>query len=152
MKAIILYDALSTGGSTDRIIDAIGERLVHYGFYVEKAKTPPFADYSFLEEFDLVLIGSPIYNLALSPGLSQTLDKSNLLQSMKGKDIATFLICGGPELTAAFLYMPQLTLRLFGLNIVAQKIFGLAEKNNPESPLKFADEIASKTIMLQKTS
>lgn len=56
MKAIILYDALSTGGSTDRIIDSIGEHLVKNGFYVEKAKTPPRADYSFLEEFDLVLL------------------------------------------------------------------------------------------------
>jgi flavorubredoxin len=152
MKAIILYDALSTGGSTDRIIDAIGEYLVKNGFYVEKAKTPPRADYSFLEEFDLVLLGSPIYNLQLSPNLSGALNRSNLLKMLAGKKVATFIICGGPELSAAFLYMPQLKLRLLRSEIIAEKIFGLTEKNNPQSPIDFADEILKKMAIPQSAS
>lgn len=144
MKAIILYDALSSGGSTDRIIDSIGEHLVKSGFYVEKAKTPPRADYSFLEEFDLVLLGSPIYNLQLSPSLSGALNQSNLLKVLVGKKVATFIICGGPELSAALLYMPQLNLRLLRSEVIAEKIFGLAEKNNPQSPIDFANEILSR--------
>lgn len=152
MKAIILYDALSTGGSTDRIIDAIGEHLVKNGFYVEKAKTLPRADYGFLEEFDLALIGSPIYNLQLSPNLSGALNQSNLLKVLAGKKVATFIICGGPELSAAFLYMPQLNLRLFRSQIIAEKIFGLAEKNNPQSPIDFAEEILRKMSVAESAS
>jgi NAD(P)H-dependent FMN reductase len=145
MKAIILYDALTTGGSTDRIIDSIGMELAKHEWYVEKAKTPERADYSFLHEFDVVLVGSPIYNLQLSPSLSGALNQSNLLDCLKGKKVATFIICGGPELTAAFLYMPQLKLRLFRSEVVADKIFGLTEKNNPQSPIDFAQEILRKS-------
>lgn len=151
MKAIILYDALSTGGSTDRIIDAIGKHLVQNGFYVEKAKTPPRADYQFLEEFDLILLGSPIYNLQLSPDLSGALNQSNLLKVLTGKKVATFIICGGPELSAALLYLPQLNLRLLRSELVAEKIFGFAEKNNPQSPIDFADEILKKIATPAKT-
>jgi hypothetical protein len=149
MNAIILYDALTSGGSTDRIIDAIGEELVKRGVYVEKAKTPPQADYDFLDEFELVLIGSPIYNFNLSPNLAAAFSESNLSEHLKGKKIATFLVCGGPEFTAELLYMPQLSLRLIGQNIVASKIFGLTEKNNPQSPIKFADEIYRKAFAEQ---
>ncbi len=152
MKAIILYDALSTGGSTDRIIDAIGEHLVKNGCYVEKAKTPPRADYSFLEEFDLILLGSPIYNLQLSPNLSKAFNQSNLLKTLAGKKVATFIICGGPEFSAALLYMPQLKLRLLRSDIIAEKIFGLAEKNNPQSPIDFADEILKKMTVPDSVS
>ncbi len=146
MNAIILYDALTSGGSTDRIIDAIGEELVKKGVYVEKAKTPPRADYGFLDEFELVIIASPVYNFNLSPNLVAAFAQSNLSESLKGKKIATFLVCGGPELTAEFLYMPQLSLRLIGQNIVAQKIFGLTEKSNPQSPITFANEIYQKVF------
>ncbi|MCS7012166.1 MAG: protochlorophyllide oxidoreductase [Chloroherpetonaceae bacterium] len=146
MKAIILYDALTTGGSTDRIIDTIGQTLVEKGVYVEKAKTPPRADYSFLEEFDLIILGTPIYNLAMSPNFVGALNQSNLLESIKKKLVAFFMVFGGPELTAQFLYRPQLSLRLLNHNVIADKLFGLTEKNNPQAPIDFANEIYEKAM------
>lgn len=153
MKAIILYDALTTGGSTDRIIDTIGQTLVERGFYVEKAKTPPRADYSFLEEFDVVILGTPIYNLAMSPNFIGALNQSNLLEKAKNKLVAFFMVFGGPEVTAQFLYRPQLSLRLLNHKVIAEKLFGLVEKNNPQAPVEFADEIYRKaSALLEKSS
>ncbi|MBC8043838.1 MAG: NAD(P)H-dependent oxidoreductase [Rhizobacter sp.] len=149
MKAIILYDALSEGGTTDRIITSIGETLAAKGVYIEKAKTPPLADYSFLSEFDVIILGSPIYNFTPSPNLTEAFGRSNLLKSMLGKKVALFIICGGPELTAELLYKPQFTARLLRHNVIADKIFGMTEKNNPQSPVRFADEIFEKATAAQ---
>lgn len=57
-KVIILYDSMAVGGSADRLIDAIGRNLAQAGAYVEKARCKPNADYSFVEEFDLVILGA----------------------------------------------------------------------------------------------
>lgn len=148
MNAIILYDALTTGGTTDRIITSIGETLAAKGVYIEKAKVVPHADYSFLNEFDVIILGSPIYNFTPSPDLVAAFGNTNLLASMEGKPVAYFIICGGPELTAEVLYKPQFLLRLRRQNIIADKIFGISEKNNPQSPVKFAEEIYAKAKSL----
>lgn len=47
---------MAVGGSADRLIDAIGRNLAQAGAYVEKARCKPNADYSFVEEFDLVIL------------------------------------------------------------------------------------------------
>jgi len=144
MNAIILFDSQSSGGSTDRIIDTIGQELAKRDIYVEKGKVLPQADYSFLDEFDLVLIGSPIYNLRLSENLGAAIIQSNLISKLEGKKIALFVICGGPELSADILYLPQLQIPLMNKDVIATKAFGLSTKNDPQSPISFAEEIYEK--------
>ncbi|MCG8345053.1 MAG: protochlorophyllide oxidoreductase, partial [Chlorobiales bacterium] len=56
MKTIILYDTRSVGGSTDRFVDALGKSLAETGAYVEKGKCKATADYSFLQDFDVVIM------------------------------------------------------------------------------------------------
>ncbi|ACF12698.1 Proto-chlorophyllide reductase 57 kD subunit [Chloroherpeton thalassium ATCC 35110] len=144
MNAIILFDSHSSGGATDRIIDTIGQELAKRDIYVEKGKVLPNADYSFLDEFDLILLGSPIYNLRLSENLAGAIIQSNLLAKLDGKQIALFVICGGPELSADLLYLPQLQIPLLNKNIIAKKAFGMSCKNDPESAVSFAEEIYEK--------
>ncbi|PIO47588.1 MAG: hypothetical protein CMR00_09420 [[Chlorobium] sp. 445] len=63
------------------------------------------------------------------------------------------MVFGGPEVTAQFLYRPQLSLRLLNHKVIAEKLFGLVEKNNPQAPVEFADEIYRKaTALLEKSS
>ena len=61
MRAIILYDSRTSGGSTDRLIDSIGSELAENGAYVEKAKCKATGDYSFLQDFDVVIMGANFY-------------------------------------------------------------------------------------------
>ncbi len=123
MKAIILFDSKTSGGSTEQLIDSIGQKLAETGAYVEKAKCKATGDYSFVKEFDVVIMGAPIYYLLVASELLGALLQSNLKSCLQGKKIALFLTCGSPELMANLLYLPQLKLNLIGSTIIAEKIF-----------------------------
>ena len=123
MKAIILFDSKTSGGSTEQLIDSIGQKLAETGAYVEKAKCKATGDYSFVKEFDVVIMGAPIYYLLVASELLGALLQSNLKICLQGKKIALFLTCGSPELMANLLYLPQLKLNLIGSTIIAEKIF-----------------------------
>ncbi len=123
MKAIILFDSKTSGGSTEQLIDSIGRKLAETGAYVEKAKCKATGDYSFVKEFDVVIMGAPIYYLLVASELLGALLQSNLKSCLQGKKIALFLTCGSPELMANLLYLPQLKLNLIGSTIIAEKIF-----------------------------
>ena len=141
MKAIILYDSKSSGGSTDRLIDAIGQKLAETGAYVEKAKCKSTGDYSFVKDFDVVIMGAPIYYLVVSSELLGALMQSNLKSSLQGKKIALFLTCGSPELMANLLYLPQLKLNLIGSTIIAEKIFAPDQISDPAVIAKYVDDL-----------
>ena len=123
MKAIILFDSKTSGGSTEKLIDSIGLKLAETGAYVEKAKCKTTGDYSFVKEFDVVILGAPIYYLLVASELLGALLQSNLKSCLQGKKIALFLTCGSPEVMANLLYLPQLKLNLIGSTIIAEKIF-----------------------------
>lgn len=123
MKAVILYDSKSVGGSTDAVIDAMGHALASEGVYVEKAKCKPYADYSFVQEFDLVILGAPVYYLVVSSQLLGSLVYGGLKKYLRHKRIGLFLTCGSSESLAALLYLPQLKIHLMGNRILAEKIF-----------------------------
>jgi hypothetical protein len=141
MKAIILFDCYQRGGKTEQMIDAMGQEFVKSGMYVEKGLIVPNADYSFLEEFDVVVIGSPIYNLMLSKNVGTTLAQGNIVRNLTGKKIGLFVVCGGPEISAELLYLPQLRIPLLKHEVVAEKAFGMESKDNPEGPVDFAKAI-----------
>ena len=126
-KAIILYDSMSVGGSADRLIDAIGKNLAEAGAYVE--------------EFDLVLLGAPIYYLLVASKLSGALAQTNLRATLKGKKVALFVICGSPEPMAHFLYLPQLKMNLDNPVILAEKAFSPAETSDPKAIAEFTQNI-----------
>ena len=112
MKAVILYDSKTSGGSTEAIIDTIGLKLAESGAYVEKVKCKALADYSFIREFDLVILGAPVYYFLVASQLLGALNYGNLKKNLKRKKIAMFLSCGSPEAMAAVLYLPQLKIHL----------------------------------------
>ena len=141
MRAIILFDSKTSGGSTDRLIDSIGQKLAETGAYVEKAKCKSTGDYSFVKEFDVVIMGAPIYYLVVSSELLGALIQSNLKSCLSGKKIALFLTCGSPELMANLLYLPQLKLNLIGSNIIAEKIFAPDQTSDPAVIAKYVDEL-----------
>jgi flavorubredoxin len=140
-KAIILYDSQSVGGSTDRLIDSIGRKLAESGAYVEKARCKNNGDFSFVEEFDLVLLGAPIYYLLVASRLSGALSQSNLRAALKGKKVALFVICGSPEPMAQFLYLPQLKMHLDNPWILAEKVFSPDQTSDPKAIAEFATNI-----------
>jgi flavodoxin len=123
MKAVILYDSRTSTGSTEAIIDAIGLGLAESGVYVEKAKCKAMADYSFVKDFDLVILGAPVYNFIVASQLLGALIQGNLKKNLKRKKIALFLTCGSTESTATLLYLPQLKIHLIRNKILAEKIF-----------------------------
>jgi len=141
MRAIILYDSKTSGGSTDRLIDTIGRKLAESGAYVEKAKCKSTADYSFVKDFDVVIMGAPIYYLLVASELLGALLQSNLKSCIQGKKIALFLTCGSPELMANLLYLPQLKLNLIGSTIIAEKIFAPDQLSDPAVIGKFVDAV-----------
>ena len=141
MRAIILFDSKTSGGSTDRLIDSIGQKLAETGAYVEKAKCKSSGDYSFVKEFDVVIMGAPIYYLVVSSELLGALIQSNLKSCLSGKKIALFLTCGSPELMANLLYLPQLKLNLIGSNIIAEKIFAPDQTSDPAVIAIYVDEL-----------
>lgn len=144
-RIIILYDSKTYGGSTDRFVDALGRRLAETGAYVEKARCKHNGDYSFLSEFDIVIMGAPVYYLMVSSELLGALLQSNLKQSLNGRQIALFLTCGSPELMANLLYMPQLKLNLIGQNIVTEKIFAPDQLANPDLITSFVENLSGVT-------
>ncbi len=123
MKAVILYDSRTATGSTEAVIDAIGLSLAEAGVYVEKAKCRAMADYSFVKDFDLVILGAPVYYFIVASQLLGALIQGNLKKNLKRKKIALFLTCGSSESTAALLYLPQLKIHLIRNKILAEKIF-----------------------------
>jgi hypothetical protein len=141
LKAIILYDSKSSGGATDRLIDAIGQELLETGAYVEKAKCRANADYSFVREFDLVILGAPVYYLVVSSQLLGALVQSNLKKCLRGKKIALFLACGSPEAMALTLYLPQIKVHLIRNRILSEKIFAPHQMDDPDTVEEFVDEI-----------
>jgi multimeric flavodoxin WrbA len=141
MRAIILYDSRTSGGSTDKLIDMIGQQLAETGAYVEKAKCKATADYSFIADFDLVIMGAPVYYLVVSSQLLGALVQSNLKKCLKNKKIALFLTCGSPEAMALGVYLPQLKIHLIRNKILVEKIFSPHQANDPEVIGDFVDEI-----------
>ena len=123
MKALILYDSRTSGGSTDTIINSVGLLLAESGWYVEKAKCRATADYSFVGEFDLVILGAPVYYFVVSSQLLGALIQGNLKKCLKRKKIALFLTCGSSVALAELLYMPQLKMHVISNKILAEKIF-----------------------------
>jgi hypothetical protein len=141
MRAIILYDSRTSGGSTDRLIDAIGRELVGMGAYVEKAKCRANADYSFVSDFDVVILGAPVYYLVVSSQLLGALVQSNLKKHLKGKMVALFLACGSPEPMALTMYLPQLKVHLIRNRILSEKIFAPHQMEDEDAIGEFVDEI-----------
>jgi len=141
IRAIILYDSKTSGGSTDRLIDAIGHELAEMGAYVEKAKCRANADYSFVREFDVVILGAPVYYLVVSSQLLGALVQSNLKKNLRGKKVALFLACGSPEPMALTMYLPQLKVHLVRNRILTEKIFAPHQMNDPEVVEEFVEEI-----------
>jgi hypothetical protein len=123
MKAVILYDSKTSGGSTEAIIDSIGLSLAESGFYVEKAKCIASADYGFVKDFDLVVLGAPVYYFVVASQLLGAFIHGNLKKNLKRKKIALFLACGSSEPVAALLYLPQLKMHLMRNKILVEKIF-----------------------------
>jgi hypothetical protein len=126
MRAIILYDSRSTGGSTDRLIDSIGQQL---------------ADYSFVSDFDVVILGAPVYYLVVSSQLLGALVQSNLKRCLKNKNIALFVTCGSPAAMAQTLYLPQLKIHLIRNRILAEKVIAPHQIGDEEIIADFVDEI-----------
>ncbi len=140
-KAIILYDSQSVGGSTDRLIDSIGRNLAESGTYVEKARCKASADYSFVKEFDLIVLGAPIYYLLVASQLSGALSRSNLKQALKGKKVALFVTCGSPEPMAQFLYLPQIKMHLENPVILVEKVFSPDQVSDQSAIADFVGDI-----------
>jgi multimeric flavodoxin WrbA len=141
MKAIILYDSRSTGGSTDRLIDSIGQQLAETGAYVEKARCKATADYSFVSEFDVVILGAPVYYLVVSSQLLGALLQSNLKRYLRNKNIALFVTCGSPEPMAQALYIPQLKIHLMRNRILAERVIAPHQISDEEVIADFVGEI-----------
>ena len=123
IKAVILYDSRTQNGSTEAIIDAVGLKLAESGVDVEKAKCKAMADYSFIRDYDIVVLGAPVYYFIVSSQLMGALNYGNLKKNLKRKKIALFLTCGSPESMAMVLYLPQLKIHLLSNKILAEKIF-----------------------------
>jgi len=141
MKAIILYDTRSAGGSTDRFVDALGKSLAETGAYVEKGKCRATADYSFLQDFDVVIMGAPIYYLLVSSELLGSFFQSNLKKYLRRKKIALFLTCGSPEPMATMMYLPQLKIHMVRNKILAEKVFAPQELSNIQAIDDFVSNI-----------
>lgn len=141
MKAIILYDTRSAGGSTDKFVDALGQSLAETGAYVEKGKCKATADYSFVQDFDVVIMGAPVYYLLVSSDLLGSLFQSNLKKCLRRKKIALFLTCGSPEPMAYMMYLPQLKIHLVRNKILAEKVFAPQELSDKQAIDDFVDNI-----------
>ncbi|MEI7694573.1 MAG: flavodoxin domain-containing protein [Chlorobium sp.] len=141
MRVVILFDSKTSGGATEKLIDSIGLKLAESGASVEKAKCKSNGDYSFVKNFDVVILGAPIYYLMVSSELLGALLQSNLKSCLQHKKIALFLTCGSPELMANILYLPQLKLNLIGSNIIAERIFAPGELSDQSVIAQYVDEL-----------
>jgi len=142
MRAVILYDSRTSGGSTDKLIDSIGRELAKTGAYVEKARCKATGDYSFIQDFDVVIMGASIYYLLVSSQLLGALIQSNLKKYLRRKKIALFLTCGSPEPMATLLYLPQLKMHLVRNRILTEKIFAPQQLSDPEAVESFIEELS----------
>ncbi|MEI8185343.1 MAG: flavodoxin domain-containing protein [Chlorobiaceae bacterium] len=141
MRAIILFDSKTAGGSTEQLIDSIGLELAKSGAYVEKAKCKTTGDYSFVKDFDVVIMGAPIYYLLVSSQLLGALLQSNLKKYLADKKVALFLTCGSPELMANMLYLPQLKMNLVNNTILVEKIFAPDQLSDQKIIEKYVHEL-----------
>jgi len=141
MRAIILFDSKTSGGSTEQLIDSIGLELAKSGAYVEKAKCKTTGDYSFVKDFDVVIMGAPIYYLLVSSQLLGALLQSNLKKYLADKKVALFLTCGSPELMANMLYLPQLKMNLVNNTILVEKIFAPDQLSDQKVIEKYVHEL-----------
>jgi len=141
MKAIILYDTRSTGGSTDRFIDALGSKLAEKGAYVEKGKCKATADYSFVQDFDVVIMGAPVYYLLVASELLGALIQSNLKKYLRRKKVALFVTCGSPEPMAYLMYLPQLKIHLVRNKILAEKVFAPQQLSEEDALDGYVEDI-----------
>ena len=151
MKAIILYDTRSAGGSTDKFVDALGSSLAETGAYVEKGKCKATADYSFVQDFDVVIMGAPVYYMIVSSELLGALIQSNLKRYLRRKKVALFLACGSPEPMAYMMYLPQLKLHLVRNKILAEKVFAPQELSNEQAIDEFVTNITQEYKKALKT-
>ena len=151
MKAIILYDTRSVGGSTDRFVDALGSSLAETGAYVEKGKCKATADYSFVQDFDVVIMGAPVYYMIVSSELLGALIQSNLKRYLRRKKVALFLACGSPEPMAYMMYLPQLKLHLVRNKILAEKVFAPQELSDEQAIDEFVTNITQEYKKALKT-
>jgi multimeric flavodoxin WrbA len=141
MKAVILYDSKTQGGSTEVLIDSIGQHLAESGLYVEKAKCIATADYSFVKEFDIVILGAPVYYFVVSPQLLGAFLQGNLKKHLKKKKVALFLTCGTAESMASLFYLPQLKIHLLTNRILVEKIFKPVELSDANAIESFVDDL-----------
>jgi multimeric flavodoxin WrbA len=141
MKAVILYDSKTQGGSTEVLIDSIGQHLAESGLYVEKAKCIATADYSFVKEFDIVILGAPVYYFVVSPQLLGAFLQGNLKKNLKKKKVALFLTCGTAESMASLFYLPQLKIHLLTNRILVEKIFNPVELSDANAIESFVDDL-----------
>lgn len=151
MKIIILYDTRSVGGSTDRFVDALGKSLAETGAYVEKGKCKATADYSFLQDFDVVIMGAPVYYLLVSSELLGSFFQSNLKKFLRRKKVALFLTCGSPEPMAYMMYLPQLKIHLVRNKILAEKVFTPQDLSDEQAIDEYADTITEAYTKALKT-
>ena len=141
MKAVILYDTRSIGGSTDRFVDALGKSLAKTGAYVEKGKCKATADYSFVQDFDVIIMGAPVYYLLISSELLGSFFQSNLKKYLRRKKVALFLTCGSPEPMAYMMYLPQLKMHLVRNKILVEKVFAPQELSDKQAIDDYVDNI-----------
>ncbi len=141
MKAVILYDTRSVGGSTDRFVDALGKSLAEAGAYVEKGKCKATADYSFVQDFDVIIMGAPVYYLLVSSELLGSFFQSNLKKYLRRKKVALFLTCGSPEPMAYMMYLPQLKMHLVRNKILAEKVFAPQELSDKQAIDEYVNDI-----------
>ncbi|UZJ40549.1 protochlorophyllide oxidoreductase [Prosthecochloris sp. SCSIO W1101] len=141
MKAIILYDTRSEGGSTDRFVDSLGKSLAETGAYVEKGKCKATADYSFIQDFDVVIMGAPVYYMLVSSELLGSFFQSNLKKYLNRKKVALFLTCGSPEPMAYMMYLPQLKMHLVRNKILTEKVFTPPELSDNQAIDDYVDNI-----------
>ncbi|MEI6847135.1 MAG: flavodoxin domain-containing protein [Chlorobiaceae bacterium] len=141
MNAVILYDSRTKKGSTEALIDSIGLKLAEAGVYVEKAKCKAMADYRFVQEFDIVILGAPVYYFVVSSQLLAALIHGNLKKNLRHKKIALFLTCGSSESMATLLYLPQLKMHLVRNKILAEKIIATSARLQKDAIDEFVDDI-----------
>ncbi len=151
MKAIILYDTRSVGGSTDKFVDNLGKSLAETEAYVEKGKCKATADYSFLQDFDVIIMGAPVYYLLVSSDLLGSFFQSNIKKYLRRKKVALFLACGSPEPMATMMYLPQLKIHLVRNKILAEKVFAPQELSDMEAIDSYVDNIVEEYRKAIKT-
>ncbi|MCD1293407.1 hypothetical protein CUJ83_00140 [Methanocella sp. CWC-04] len=82
-RILIVYD--TRGGTTNEVVGWIMDGAMSAGAYVE-ARTPKNVD---TLDYDLIVIGSPIYNEEPMGSISDFMAQENL----RGKKIALFVVC-----------------------------------------------------------